>query len=80
VLRGKDGHLTLSTKGTGNDFFSNAASPIGRRKSAESSFVGRAAPPAAAAAAPVASSIAQSKFGNAKAISSKDFQDSSKER
>ena len=83
ALRGKDGHLTLSTKGTGNDFFSNAASPTGggRRQSGDSSragSMGGAAPPSAASAA--TSSVAQTKFGNAKAISSKDFQDANKER
>ena len=90
AARGKDGHLTLAAKGSiSNDFFGNAASPVGRqrRTSSEggSAFPSSRAPAATSTAAPSAaaaatSSAAQQKFGNAKAISSKDFQDGNRER
>ena len=89
VQRGKDGHLTLNVKS--GDFFSSAASPgVGNMRKQSVDFTvpapsrgGSARPSAGAPPAPppvASSSEAQKKFGNAKAISSKDFQDASRER
>ncbi len=90
--RGKDGHLVLSAKGSG-DFFGGAASPDmkrnnsidNRRSTFESkNVVGNAMTGTAAGRAPPVAAAgtdeAQKKFGNAKAISSKDFQDNQRER
>ncbi|KAG1671484.1 hypothetical protein FOA52_003142 [Chlamydomonas sp. UWO 241] len=64
--RGKDGHLTLNSGG--GDFFSSGGMGSTGRK-----------PEVAKPQAPAASTVAQSKFGNAKHISSKDFAPNSSE-
>lgn len=68
LQRGKDGHLTLNNKGS--DFFGGAEVGSNRRATAGSVPTAKPAAPAAAAT----SSVAQQKFGNAKAISSKAFE------
>jgi hypothetical protein len=79
VQRGKDGHLTLNNMNNkGGDFFS-AAGGSGSSSTKQSAFGSGAAgsssrrgtQDAQGASEPA---VAQSKFGNAKAISSKDFQ------
>lgn len=62
VQRGKDGHLTLNTKG--NDFFSSGGASMGSGSSRRMTTDAPSAGP----------SVAQQKFGGAKAISSKDFE------
>jgi hypothetical protein len=75
--RGKDGHLTLNTKGGGGgDFFSNPAGDLGAGRKRTGDITAVAAKPAAAPA----STAAQQKFGNVKAISSKDFEEGGKDR
>ena len=69
MQRGKDGHLTLNNKG-GSDFFSGGGDISGSRRGTANSVPAAPAKPAAGAT----SSVAQQKFGNAKAISSKAFE------
>lgn len=69
MQRGKDGHLTLNNKG-GSDFFSGGGDVSGSRRGTANSVPAAPAKPAAGAT----SSVAQQKFGNAKAISSKAFE------
>jgi ADP-ribosylation factor GTPase-activating protein 2/3 len=82
VQRGKDGHLTINTKSS-NDFFGNSdMSTSGRgsrRGTLEQPGTAVAGSERAAPAVVATSSEAQKKFGNAKAISSKDFQNNSNE-
>ena len=80
--RGKDGHLTLNNKG-GGDFFSSGGETTktsgGGSKAAGGGLLvagASVAPRPALGAPPTAaeSKLAQNKFANAKAISSRDFQ------
>lgn len=71
LQRGKDGHLTLHAKGS-DDFFGNKASAPAPR--APSLAVASARPSG------TGGSLAQQKFGSAKAISSRAFEDSNRER
>lgn len=82
--RGKDGHLTLSSMSSkpGDDFFSNplgggggvGSSASGGFGRSGSSGLGRAGSGATSGGGGGAPALAQQKFGNAKSISSRDFQ------
>eukprot|EP00798_Chlamydomonas_sp_ICE-L_P004182 gene4183-14282_t len=76
--RGKDGHLTLNAKGGGSDFFSSSGMMGGGSKSSGPSRSSGGGARTAPAPAPE-SKLAQTKYANAKAISSKDFQKEDRE-
>ncbi|PNW70326.1 hypothetical protein CHLRE_17g715350v5 [Chlamydomonas reinhardtii] len=69
LQRGKDGHLTIGAGSGGSDFFASAGARPANRS-------GGGAPPAPAGA-PKVQEESLKKFANAKAISSRDFQDAS---
>lgn len=76
VQRGKDGHLTLNNKG--GDFFgpTSPSSDSNYRRATNDKAPGASQ----ASSASTTSSIAQKKFGNVKAISSKDFEAKNQEK
>ncbi|GAX79406.1 hypothetical protein CEUSTIGMA_g6847.t1 [Chlamydomonas eustigma] len=82
VQRGKDGHLTINNKSS-NDFFGNsemsASGGSSRRGTSEQTASSAAGSGRTVPVVVATSSEAQKKFGNAKAISSKDFQSNSNE-
>jgi hypothetical protein len=76
AARGKDGHLLLNSKG--GDFFGGGGG--GDFGPSSKGVPAKPAAPAASAQVAPAVAIAQTRFGNAKAISSKDFEAGSADR
>jgi len=72
VQRGKDGHLTLNTKG--NDFFSSGGTGSSSLNKTSFDKAGGSSSSRRGTQDVGEPAVAQQRFGNAKAISSKDFQ------